>query len=213
VKVDKGAGGDASLNDGRSELARKVQTTMTVSVLGSEPLGGLLLVAMGTRPELAALDGAAARLTAPGGLILRRLDRTDDPDAALCTLADPGFAGPPTLAGGWLAALPVDPGLPLAGGGSWAEALGAWRQPTLLLVSEAQLATGLPAAGAALLLRWQVPLVGMIQAGSPWSPEERRRDGLPWLGWLPPGDEEEDPEALRALLMVVQRRWHRIKAA
>jgi hypothetical protein len=84
----------------------------------------------------------------------------------------------------WLAALPLDPGLGLDCGGSWAELLGAWRQPSLLVLEHVQLATGLPAAGTALLQRWQVPLVGLIQVGGPWNPVARRQDGLPWLGCL-----------------------------
>jgi hypothetical protein len=42
----------------------------------------------------------------------------------------------------------------------------------------------LPAAGTALLQRWQVPLVGLIPWGGPWNPVARRQDGLPWLGCL-----------------------------
>jgi hypothetical protein len=82
----------------------------------------------------------------------------------------------------WIAALPCDPGLPLDGGGSWAEALGAWCQPVLLLVPGDQLDSGLPAAATALLRQWGVPLVGLLQWDGPWNPERRRADGLPWLG-------------------------------
>ena len=70
--------------------------------------------------------------------------------------------------------------------------LGAWRQPSLLVLDHIQLATGLPAAGTALLQRWQVPLVGLIQWGGPWNPVARRQDGLPWLGCLA-GQPAEQP--------------------
>jgi hypothetical protein len=83
-----------------------------------------------------------------------------------------------------LLGLPLDPGLPLAGGGHWAEALGAWRQPALLVFSAEQLQTGVPAAMTSLLKNWQVPLVGLVQWGEPWASAERCRDGLPWLGAL-----------------------------
>jgi hypothetical protein len=107
----------------------------------------------------------------------------DDPNGALQRLqlsdgaSDPGTR--PVFLG-----LPLDPGLPLACGGHWAEALGAWRQPAVLLFSAEQIQTGAPAAMTALLERWQVPLVGLVQWGEPWAWAERRRDGLPWLGAL-----------------------------
>ena len=113
----------------------------------------------------------------------KRLGQGDDPNSALQQLQPPGgepALGPrPALLG-----LPLDPGLPLAGGGHWAEALGAWRQPALLVFSTDQLESGLPAAMTALLKNWQVPLVGLVQWGEPWASAERRRDGLPWLGAL-----------------------------
>jgi len=115
----------------------------------------------------------------------------------------------------WLASLPLDPGLALDGGGHWAELLGAWRQPSLLVLEHGQLATGMPAAGTALLQRWQVPLVGLIQWGGPWDQEARRRDGLPWLGCLAGNSAEqgETPEVAvtesgdEALGLRLRRRW------
>jgi len=71
------------------------------------------------------------------------------PQQALAPLAQQGPG---------LVPLPLDPGLPLPGAGHWAEALGAWRQPVLLLLAGDQLDSGLPAAMAALLHQWQVPL-------------------------------------------------------
>lgn len=176
---------------------------MSVSDADPTPDGGLLLVGLGSCQELVVLEAIAVRLAEAGPMSLRKVIDPEDPDAALTALA---------ACGDWLAALPLDPGLPLGRGGSWAETLGAWRQSCLLVVSEAQMATGLPAAGAALLERWRVPLVGLIQVGGEWRPLERRRDGLAWLGWLPepPG---EDEEALAALQVVLRSRRRRLETA
>ncbi len=88
------------------------------------------------------------------------------------------------IAEGWLASLPLDPGQSLEDGGTWAEALGAWRQPTLLIIRGQQLQSGAAAATVALLRQWRVPVLGVLQWGGSWSAERRRRDGLPWLGRL-----------------------------
>lgn len=170
------------------------------------------MVGLGRQRELEGLAAVAARLAAAEGVALRELAGTGDPDAALATLTA-GAAGP------WLAALPLDPGLLLERGGSWAEALGAWRQPCLLVVRGEQLDTGLPAAGAALLERWRVPLAGLVQVGGDWQPELRRRDGLSWLGWLPESGEAsgegsgEAEAAMAALQQVLRGRWRVLHAA
>jgi len=152
----------------------------SMAALPSLPPLHLLLLAQGPSACLGAagafLPLATDRLAHLLGVPLRTLDSAADPQEALAQLTrcpDP-----------WLAALPLDPGLALASGGHWAELLGAWRQPSLLVLEHDQLATGMPAAGTALLQRWQVPLVGLIQWGGPWDPDARRRDGLPWLGCL-----------------------------
>ena len=107
----------------------------------------------------------------------------EDPNSALQQLqpsgGEPAPGSRPVLVG-----LPLDPGLPLACGGHWAEALGAWRQPAVLVFGAEQLQTGVAAAMTSLLKNWQVPLVGLVQWGEPWASAERRRDGLPWLGAL-----------------------------
>jgi hypothetical protein len=178
---------------------------MSVSVAGTTSRAGLLLVALGSPQEQAGLTAIAARLAEGEPLSLRQVGQTDDPDAALTALTA-------EATGPWLAALPLDPGLPLARGGSWAEALGAWRQPCLLVLSEAQMATGLPAAGEALLQRWRVPLVGLLQVGGEWRPLERRRDGLPWLGWLP-ATAGEDGESMQAVRVLLRSRWRGLPMA
>jgi hypothetical protein len=100
----------------------------------------------------------------------------------------------------------VDPGLGLGANGSWAEALGAFRQPTALVLEVAQLASGWPAAATALLRQERVPLVGLIQLGGGWEPERRRGEGLPWLGWL--GVAGGNPaEGGAELLAALAKRW------
>jgi hypothetical protein len=148
----------------------------------------LVLLAAGAAAALAALQGQAAPALA-GVLGLPLLAPLDPlaPDAALAALA----AGPPGLV-----PLPRDPGLPLADGRHWAAALGAWRQPVLVLLAAEQLDTGLPATLTALLQQRQVPCLGLVQWGGSWRPEQRRLEGLPWLGWLSAPASDEQAAAL-----------------
>lgn len=162
------------------------------------------------------LPAAAARLSQLSGLPLLPIAADREAPAALGALQD--------QRGPWLAPLPVDPGL-WQPGGSWAEALGAWRQPCLLLIAPEHLATGLPAAGCALLQRWRVPLVGLLQWGGAWEAFSRRRDGLPWLGLLPDDasreaaggdaqgagdDAQEGDDHQAALLEALALRWRKL---
>ncbi|MFM7550888.1 MAG: hypothetical protein ACKO8I_18905 [Cyanobacteriota bacterium] len=141
----------------------------------------LVLVAAGSAAEVTArLALAAPPLARSLGLpLLPALAPLQQPDRALALLAAAGSAG-------GLVWLGVDPGLALGDGCPWAQALGAWRQPTLLLLDVAQLDTGAAAATTALLRQHQVPLLGLIQWGEPWQPERRRLEALPWLGALAP---------------------------
>jgi len=156
-----------------------------------KPLEALLLALAPARRLLAAelVAGAAAGDFGAAGW-------TDRPAQSSRKFSDSGPAGDAgtetqrllaALAGEpgpWLWPLAGDPGAFLGSEGNWAEALGAWRQPTLLLIPAAAAATGPAAAYHALLQRQGVPLLGLIQWGSPWLAADRRRDGLPWLGWL-----------------------------
>jgi hypothetical protein len=108
---------------------------------------------------------------------------------------------------GCLASLPLDPGQSLEDGGSWAEALGAWRQPTLLIIRGQQLPSGAAAATIALLRHWRVPILGVLQWGGSWSPERRRRDGLPWLGRLEESALAEEDGWARPVADLLLRRW------
>ena len=161
-----------------------------------------MLVCLGTPSDPAApaalLPVVAQRLSRATGLPLRSISGPDSPPQALANLL--------AASGPWLAPLPLDPGLALVQG-SWAEALGAWRQPTLLVVDHAQLVTGIPAAATALLERWSVPLLGLLQGGGGWDASARRRDRLPWLGQLA-DTEGADPDAdPAAMLLLSWSRW------
>jgi hypothetical protein len=187
---------------------------MTVFEGSRSPSAGLVLVAVGSQPALAArVAAAAARLSTISTWALNPV-ASDRPGAeALAALAQGrGTQDPPA----WIAPLPVDPGLGLEGGGSWAEALGAFRQPTALVLEPAQLASGWPAAATALLRQERVPLVGLIQLGGVWASERRRGEGLPWLGWLPGSEEpqqeqrEQREEQEEELLACLALRWRRL---
>jgi hypothetical protein len=111
--------------------------------------------------------------------------------------------------GSWLVPLPQDPGRFQPWGGRWSELLGAWRQPTVLLIEDHQADGGLPSASTALLQCCNVPLLGLIQWGGSFDPEARRRDGLPWLGCLAQGT---GTDADQVLALSLKQRWDRIAA-
>ena len=164
----------------------------------------LVLVALGAPGDPAGpallLPQVSRRLATLLTIPQRPIERPDSPAAALASLL--GEPGP------WLAPLPLDPGLALIEG-SWAEALGAWRQPTLLVVNHSQLATGIPAAASALLEKWRVPQLGVLQWEGTWDGELRRREGLPWLGCLAAAEQDDRDAWIAALL---RQRWNRCRA-
>ncbi len=146
---------------------------------------GFLLVGLGVQEAvgpgaLPPLPAIAGRLAACLDLTLLELPGDSTPHSSLAALQEAVSLRP----GGWTAPLTVDPGLALAEGGCWAEVLGAWRQPVVLVIPAGQLASGLAAAGTALLRQWQVPLLGLLQWDGFWNEAQRRADGLPWLGLL-----------------------------
>ena len=176
----------------------------------SWPGDGLVLVAPGglATPAFSGPEpGPAERLAALLGLrrLPLALSAADDPSVVL-----QGLSREPS---GWLLPLSLDPGQDLAVPGCWAEALGAWRQPVLLLVppvASAGAAAGAARAYHALLQAAGVPLLGLVQVQGTWQPEQRRCDGLPWLGWLAP---EGDPEPDVALRAAATARWRAVSAA
>jgi hypothetical protein len=111
--------------------------------------------------------------------------------------------------GSWIVPLLQDPGRFQPWGGRWSELLGAWRQPTVLLIEAHQADGGLPAACTALMQRCGVPLLGLIQWGGLFDQEARRRDGLLWLGALAQGEAADDDADL---VLNLRRRWSQIAA-
>jgi len=118
--------------------------------------------------------------------------------------------------GPWLAPLPLDPGQWIEPDGRWADSLGSWRQPTLLLITAAAAGGGIPAAYSALLKACGVPLVGLIQWGGPWDGPMRRREGLAWLGMvgeeIPSSGSDQDAEDL-AMAAALQLGWQHLALA
>ena len=165
------------------------------------PMAALLPALAPPRRLLALERGAGAAAVDPGAA-----SGADGPAQLSRKSSDSGGAGgaavwadPPQLLaaaseqpGPWLWPLAGDPGAFLGDQGCWAEALGAWRQPTLLLIPAAAASTGPAAAYHALLQIQGVPVLGLIQWGGPWLAADRRRDGLPWVGWLA---DPQDPAA------------------
>lgn len=172
-----------------------VNAAISPSAASPYPVPRLLLASLAASDSAALVTAVAQRLAALTGLPVRAILQAEAPAEALSALNDP--------AGGWLAPLPLDVGV-MRQQGSWAEALGAWRQPTLLVVEARHRSTGLPAAATALLRHWQVPLVGLLawSAAAPAQPAAEHSDGLPWLGSLgddPDADADGDQELLLAL--------------
>lgn len=171
---------------------------------------GIVLVALGSGAgSLPALGDVAQQLAELLERPVLQLDAEAGPDVALAGIGQQAEL----RGGGWLASLESDVGQALGDGRSWAEALGAWRQPALLVIPAAQLSSGVPAAATALLRHWQVPLVGLLQWGGSWQAGPRQRDGLPWLGLLPANDQEDPGQNAdhgRALAAALAQRWRQL---
>jgi len=160
--------------------------------------GGLPPVGLVTRQLAALLERPVLELDAGAGL-----------EAVQLGLA----AQTRSLGDGWLAGLEVDVGLPLQDGRRWAEALGDWRQPAVLVIAPAQLDSGLPSAANALLRHWRVPLLGLMQWGGTWDETARRLDGLPWLGQLEDIAADASPQPSDAairLAAALALRWRQL---
>ena len=65
---------------------------------------------------------------------------------------------------------------------------------------------GSAAAYAALCLQLGAPLIGLVQIGSQWNRLQRRRDGLPWISWIPAAGVPERELALDHLVQELSRR-------
>ena len=178
------------------------------------------IAAPSTPPLRLVLVGAAAAAAASGveeaaGLLADLIGVRALPPL-LADTDQPGHVGVDALMaqlggrdGAWLVPLPQDPGRLQPWGGRWSELLGAWRQPTALLIEAHQADGGLPAASTALLQHCGVPLLGLIQWGGCFDAQARRRDGLPWLGALAQAD---TTEANAVLSVSLRQRWVQIAA-
>ena len=93
-------------------------------------------------------------------------------------------------------------------GGCWLDALADWRQPLVLMVAgeAGGGVAGAAAAYAALCHQLGAPLIGLVQIGSQWNRLQRRRDGLPWIGWIPAAETPERELALDHLVQHLSQR-------
>lgn len=165
----------------------------------------LVVVGAGPLPELLMRRGATT-LADGLGMPLISLAVGDAPHAALQTLS----VQPPSLV-----RLCGDPGRLGADGQSWLDAMGAWRMPTLLLASPLGdgAMPGTVPAYLALCESRRIPLLGLVQLGGDWQGQERRRDGLPWCGWLAEGSQPEAAMAVEAMLAVINQRVRSLSSA
>ncbi|MCT0229947.1 hypothetical protein KQ306_03600 [Synechococcus sp. CS-1324] len=168
------------------------------------PAQQLVLAGAGSDP--AAIDAAAQRLAS---LLALPLDGWPGSGSATARLASLLERPAPRLV-----PLLDDPGAWIEPDGRWADALGAWRQPTLLLLDAAAVTGGRAAAYSALLEGAAVPLVGLVQWGGSFDLQARRREGLAWLGALSgpsqpaAGSTEEEQEL--ALVRTLRLRWRQL---
>ncbi len=104
------------------------------------------------------------------------LSDVEDPRLSLEKLADSSG----------LIALKGDAAATKPGGDSWLEALGDWKHPVILIVTplDSGLVSGSPKAYAALCRQLKAPLIGLVQTGGSWNPEVRRKENLPWCGYI-----------------------------
>ena len=72
----------------------------------------------------------------------------------------------------------------------WVDALAAHRLPTLLVLPGGPRLKAEAARHQALLNQAGVPLLGLLQVGDSWDPQQRRADNLAWLGHWQPGDRQ-----------------------
>ena len=160
-------------------------STSCLALVGAGPLPELLLQRFSK--ELADRRGST-RVTAA---------MSDDPDAVLTDCINQTS----------LLGLNGDAARLLPRGSSWLAALADWRIPTLLLTmvdADGEI-PGHAAAHAALCHQLSVPLVGLVQLQGHWDQSARRRDALPWCGWVPDADHPRHEDGLNALVERISR--------
>ena len=158
----------------------------------------LVVIGAGALPELSMREGVQS-LAAALGLPLQTVAAGACADSVLDALE----GAPPALI-----RLAGDAGCLLPHRRSWLEALGAWRSPTLILGMPGAdgLIPGVVPAFLALCKVHKVSLLGLAQLGGPWTPADRRRDGLPWLGCLAPHAGQNADVALDELSTLIRLR-------
>ncbi len=153
---------------------------------------------------------ASLALSKAWGRRLIEFHRKDDPNKILGQLSNDGR----------LALLTGDPAVLNSFGQTWLEALGAWRNPTILIVSplESGEIPGTAAAYAALCKTLSVPLIGIIQLGGSWEDHPRRLDNLPWCGLIPDQENRVNKQTEtfykkedQNLEVTALRLWHQLK--
>ena len=156
-----------------------------------------LLVGAGPLPELRMREACTA-LAESLGLALSHISEGESPQE---TLSKPSAQQVLIRFGGDVARQRPE-------GGCWLDALADWRQPMLLMVAGGTGGdiAGTAAAYTALCHRLGAPLIGLVQIGSQWNRLQRRRDGLPWMGWIPAADALERELALDHLVQELNRR-------
>ncbi|ABX09039.1 hypothetical protein [Prochlorococcus marinus] len=134
------------------------------------------LIEAGSIPDDSMNTGSLALARLWGGELIS-FSIEESPNEVICSL--------PSLDG--LVRLRGDAAITNVSGGSWLEALAAWRIPVILVAMP--LPSGhIPGAAyayVALCKQLSVPLVGILQLEGPWKPQLRRLDGLPWCGHIP----------------------------
>ena len=152
--------------------------------------GCVVLVGTGPLPDLL-MHQAGSALSREMGCPLISHAIGESPDAVLSSCADSTS----------LLKLTGDAARLHPCGGSWLSALADWRLPVLLLTpgeSDGGVA-GAAAAWVALCHQLGVPLIGITQLRGIWQTQARRRDGLPWCGWLPDTRHPEHQDGVTAL--------------
>ena len=154
-------------------------TTGCLALVGTGPVPDLLMHQAGT-----ALSNETGRPLISHGI-------GESPDAVLSSCADATS----------LLRLNGDAARLHPSGGSWLSALADWRLPVLLL-TPADSDGGVPGAAAAwvaLCHQLGVPLIGITQLRGTWQIQARRRDGLPWCGWIPDPQHPQHQDGISAL--------------
>ena len=170
---------------------------MVVVSRASMSTGIPLLVGAGPLPELRMREACTA-LADCWGLDLSHICEGESP---LKLLSD-------SAAQQGLVRLSGDAARQRPDGGSWLDALADWRHPLLLLVAgepDGSVA-GSAAAYTALCHQLGAPLIGLVQIGAQWNRLQRRRDGLPWIGWIPAAGTPERELALNHLVQHLSQR-------